>query len=405
MKMKIYLYTIKISLIFIFISFDLKALNDKDSNNILNMDAVYNRPLIKLDNQSIAIGGYVETNTQYSIKNGISEGFSFQAKRLTLFFSSTIAKQLKFLSEIEFESGGKEINIEFAALDLEFDPSINLRGGIFVNPIGAFNQNHDGPKWDFIDRPLSATKIIPSTLSNVGFGIYGKYFVSNWVLGYETYLSNGFDDKIIYNEENRTSLSAGKANPFKFEESFSGTPMFTGKIALRNRNYGEIGISYLKGVYNKWQNDGIILDKKRKVSILALDFNTTLIENKLNINGEVAKVFVELQEGVAPQFGNEQFGFYSDIIYNIYKGRVLNWENAKISLGIRCEFVDFNVGEFYETKTKIFDEIWSITPTFSFRPVGSSVIKLNYKYEINYDILGNLPKKIGSIQFGFSTYF
>ena len=45
-----------------------------------------------------------------------------------------------------------------------------------MNPIGAFNQNHDGPKWEFVDRPISATQMLPATWSNVGFGLYGKKY-------------------------------------------------------------------------------------------------------------------------------------------------------------------------------------------------------------------------------------
>jgi hypothetical protein len=35
--------------------------------------------------------------------------------------------------------------ITYAAINVEFHPWINLRSGIILNPIGAFNQNHDGP--------------------------------------------------------------------------------------------------------------------------------------------------------------------------------------------------------------------------------------------------------------------
>jgi len=62
-------------------------------------------------------------------------------RRLTLFVSSSISKRIKFLTEIEFEDGTKEINIEFASVDFEFAPLLNFRGGIVMNPIGAFNQN------------------------------------------------------------------------------------------------------------------------------------------------------------------------------------------------------------------------------------------------------------------------
>src|SRR6476620_2656056 len=242
----------------------------------LNMDAVYSRPFIQVGRLPVAIGGYVEANYQYASTNGISEGHQFQFRRLTLFVSSTISKRIKFLSEIEFEDGTKEINIEFASVDFEFSPLFNARGGIIMNPIGSFNQNHDGPKWEFVDRPISATQMLPATWSNVGFGVYGKKYSGDWVYGYEVYLTNGFDDKIIQNSENKTFLPASKENPDRFEESFNGSMLFTGKIAVKNNNIGELGLSYMGGAYNKFKDDGITIDDKRNVNVLAIDFNSTL---------------------------------------------------------------------------------------------------------------------------------
>src|SRR5690606_17229970 len=116
----------------------------------LNMDAVYSRPFVQAGKLPIALGGYAEANYQYTSEDGIAEGHQFQMRRVTLFVSSTSSIRIKFLSEIEFEDGRKEINIEFASLDFEFSPLFNLRGGIVMNPIGSFNQNHDGPKWEFV---------------------------------------------------------------------------------------------------------------------------------------------------------------------------------------------------------------------------------------------------------------
>jgi hypothetical protein len=383
----------------------IKRIPADTATNKLNMDAVYSRPFLTSNKVPVAIGGYVEANTQYAQTNGISDGFSFQARRLTLFMSSTIAKKIKFLSEIEFEDGAKEINIEFAAIDVEFYPLLNLRGGIIMNPIGAFNQNHDGPRWDFIDRPLSATTIIPSTLSNVGFGLHGKYFAHNWIIGYETYLTNGFDNRIIANSESRTSLAAGKINPEKFEESNSGLPMFTGKLAIRNRKIGELGVSYMSGVYNKFQEDGLTLDVKRRASVAALDFNTSLLKNKLNINAEVAKVVVDVPETYSQAFGEKQWGGYLDIIYTLLQRKVLDWEKAKLNIGARLEYVDYNQGKFIETGGNISDHAWAVVPTLAFRPVGTTVFRFNYRYQQQTDLLGNPPAKTGIIQFGFSTYF
>src|SRR5215204_6539969 len=100
----------------------------------MNMDAIYNRPFLAMEKIPVALGGYVEANWQHLGTDGISEGHQFQMKRVTLFVASTISKRIKFLSEIEFEDGTKEINIEFAAMDIELDPLLNLRGGIIMNP-------------------------------------------------------------------------------------------------------------------------------------------------------------------------------------------------------------------------------------------------------------------------------
>jgi hypothetical protein len=371
----------------------------------LNMDAIYNRPFLTAGKLPVAIGGYLEANTQYAQTNGVTDGFSFQMRRMTLFFSSTIAKKIKFFSELEFEDGTKEINIEFAAIDIEFHPLLNLRGGIILNPIGAFNQNHDGPRWDFIDRPISATTILPATLSNVGFGLHGKYFTGQWVLGYEAYLTNGFDDRVISNTQNRTSLAEGKMNPERFEESNSGLPMFTGKLAIRKRKVGEIGLSYMTGVYNKWREDGIRLDNQRTATAMALDFNTSLVNGRVNIVGEIAKVYVDVPSTYDQSYGNEQFGGFVDIVGTIVQKEMMGWEKAKINAGVRLEYADYNQGKFAETGDNIGDNIWAIVPGIAFRPVGTTVLRFNYRYQQQTDLLGNPPANTGVIQFGFSTYF
>ena len=403
--------------LFIFVCFSVSAIAQKEGTKIkriavdtskqnMNMDAVYNRPFLSVGKLPIAIGGYLEANSIYSVTNGITNGLSFQMRRMSLFFSSTIATRIKFMSELEFEEGTKEINIEYAAIDMELHPLLNLRGGIILNPIGSFNQNHDGPKWDFVERPLSATTIIPSTLSSVGFGLHGKYFTQGWTLGYETYLTNGFDDGIISNADGRTSLADGNVNPEKFSQSNSGLPMFTGKVALSNRKFGEFGISYMSGVYNTWKApDGLVIDAERSASVFAVDFSTALFSNKLNIRGEIAKVWVELPDNYIQTYGTQQFGGFIDFAGTIIQRRILGWDKAKINLVLRLEYVDYNQGTFRETGGNIFDDIWQITPGIAFRPVGSTVLRFNYIYSQQRDLLGNLTSKTGTMEFGISTYF
>jgi hypothetical protein len=383
----------------------LKRVERDSTKQSLNMDAIYNRPSMKLGKTPLAIGGYLEANWQQIETDGISEGQQFQARRLSIFMSATISERVKFLSEIEFEDGGKEIGIEFAAIDVEFTPLVNLRAGIILNPIGAFNQNHDGPKWEFTDRPVSATQMLPATFSNAGAGLFGKKYVNDWMFGYEAYLSGNFDGYIIDNPENKTFLPAAKLNPERFEEINSGIPLFTGKLAVRNKKIGELGISYMNGVYNKFQDDGIILDKKRRAKVFALDFNTTIPKTKTFITTEWAWINVDVPETYSQQYGNKQYGGFMDIVQPILTRPMLGWKNASLNIACRLEYVDWNVGTFNETGGNIAEDFWGITPAISFRPTSETVIRFNYLYQKKTDILGNTPSTTTGFNLGISSYF
>jgi len=379
----------------------------KDTSFIkaMNMDAIYNRPFLSVGKVPVAIGGYVEADYSFIGSDGVTEGHTFRVPRVTLFIASAVHRKIKFLTEIEFEEGGREINIEFASLDFSFHSLLNLRGGVIMNPIGAFNQNHDGPKWEFIDRPVAMTQMLPATWSTVGFGLYGKHYTKNWGFGYEVYLTNGFDDKIINNTENKTFLPASKENAERFEESSNGEPLLTAKIAVRNNKIGELGISYMGGIYNKYRDDGIVLDDKRRLDVVALDFNTRLPEINTYIVGEWAWVMVDVPATYSQQFGNKQKGGFVDVVQPVLKREMFGFENAVFNVACRLEYTDWNVGTFRETDGNIADDFWAISPALSFRPTAQTVIRFNYRYIMQQDILGNPPAPTSGIQFGISSYF
>ncbi len=383
----------------------LKSLPADSTKPLMNMDAVYNRPFISVGKLPVSLGGYMEANWQHMGTDGVSDGHQFQFRRVTLFVSSTISKRLKFLSEIEFEDGGKEIAVEFAALDIELDPLLNIRGGMILNPIGAFNQNHDGPKWEFTDRPISATQLLPATWSNAGFGLYGKHYNKKWMFGYEVYLSGSFDNSIIENSENKTFLPAAKNNPERFEEINSGLPLLTAKLALKNNIIGEIGLSYMGGVYNKFQDDGLQLDEKRRVDVFAIDLNSTIPKLQTFITGEWAFIKVNVPSTFIQQFGNRQQGGFIDIVQPVVKKKMFGWQNATVNIACRLEYVDWNVGRFTSTGGNISDDLWSVMPALSFRPTAQTVLRLNYRYQEQQDLLGNPVAKTGGFSFGLSTYF
>lgn len=369
--------------------------------NKTSQDAIYQRPFITIGKTNTAVGGYVEGNTNYFMEDGVTEGFSMELRRFNIFLYSNIHSKIKFISEVEFEHGTEEIALETALLDFEFHPALNIRAGILLPQIGLVNANHDSPKWEFVERPLSSTEIIPSTLSEVGFGLHGKLFKDPLILSYDVYVVNGLQEGIILNSEGRTHLASGK-NPEMFGEDNNGTPMYNAKLSLARRKSGEIGLSYYGGIYNRFNLEGSIVEEKRNLSVFAFDYSTEI--KKLKIMGEVAYVSLDVPEDLKDIYGPNQYGTFIELSYPVLKKKMIGFNNAVLLVSLRGERIDYNLGTLPDG-APIRDEVTAISPGFSFRPTASTVIRANYRYHLIYDFLGNPPAHMAGFQVGVASYF
>lgn len=159
------------------------------------------------------------------------------------------------------------------------------------------------------------------------------------------------------------------------------------------------------GVYNKFQDDGLQLDDKRRVDVFAIDFNTTLSKLNTFITAEWAWIKVNVPSTFTQQYGNKQQGGFVDIVQPLIKKKMPGWPNATLNLACRFEYVDWNKGTFTSTGGNIADDLWSILPAISFRPTAQTVLRFNYRHQSQRDLLGNPPAKTGGFSFGISTYF
>jgi hypothetical protein len=388
-------------------------------NRVMSMDALYDRPFLISGKSPVSIGGYLESNWQYVSTSGITLGNQFQFRKFSLFVASAISRGIQFLSEIEYENDpagdpeeaihGPEFEIEYAALDVRLNSLLNFRGGMILNPIGAFNENHDGPKYEFTDKPIAMSQMLPDTWSNTGFGIFGKKYTKDWMFGYEFYVTGGFDDSIIDNSEGKTFLPAAKNNVYRFTSGASGTPLYTGKLSVGHNRIGTLGVSWMGGIYNTWRIEGAPVDNKRMMHVVDLDFNTTIPGWKTSVRTEWAWVHVQIPPDYSPQYSSRQFGGYIDVVQPVISRKMLGWGNAKLNLAIRAEYVDWNVGKFVATGDRMYNDLWSIMPAISFRPSSLTVIRLNYRHQEQRDITGNtVGATIGTtagFSLGISTYF
>ncbi|PZR28413.1 MAG: hypothetical protein DI538_24910, partial [Azospira oryzae] len=89
----------------------------------------------------------------------------------------------------------------------------------------------------------------------------------------------------------------------------------------------------------------------------------------------------------------------------VFRKSILGFERSVVNAICRFEYVDWNLGKFLETGDNIHEDIVSVVPGISWRPNAQTVIRLNYRYNWQTDILGNPASKTAGFQFGFSSYF
>lgn len=374
---------------------------EAQTDTTMAQDGLYDRPFIG-SLSSTSIGGYVEGNTNYFVEDGVSEGFSMELRRFNVFLFSQVSQRVRFLSELEFEHGTEEIALETALLDVQLSPSLVLRGGIILPPIGYLNQNHDSPQWDFVDRPLVTTDIIPSTLSEVGFGAYGKIALDDLVMSYDAYLTNGLGDGVVGNEVGRTDIPSGKDEGL-FGEDNNGSPAISGRLGLRKPGLGEVGLSYYGGYYNSFRLEGEDVDERRWLGITALDVGGSA--GPADVRAEVAYATIDVPTGLRELFGQRQWGGYLDVLLPVWRPRFLGYDDAVVTAGLRLEHVDYNRGTFSSTERSIGDHVTAVVPGVSFRPTPGTVFRANYRYHWATDLQGNDPARKAGFQVGFATYF
>jgi len=116
-------------------------------------------------------------------------------------------------TEIDFEHAGQEMELEYAYLDFNINPLLNVRAGAILMPVGPLNEFHEPPLFYSVERPRMQNTVIPTTWQEGGIGLFGA---SEAGLKYRLYLVSGLNasgfskDKGIRGGRNK--LSAGKAS-------------------------------------------------------------------------------------------------------------------------------------------------------------------------------------------------
>lgn len=344
---------------------------------------IYDKPFITRLGGKTALGGYMDVIGGFERAAGVNEGWSFEARRFNLFTYSVLADGIIVTSEIEIEHGGEEIKLEYGLLDIEFNEALNLRGGMILSPLGKTNLVHDSPKLELVERPLMATEVIPSTLSEAGLGFFGAFYPSDQSrLTYEIYTVNGFNEDII-EATARTTIAEGKNK--LFEEDNNGEPAFVGRMAFSPVFGTEVGGSFHYGAYNVFRIEGVDTDERRTVSIIAFDVEHS--EPWIALQAEYATASIQIPSSLRGVFSEKQEGYFVQATLPFGEDMVPRWQRSRFAFSFRYDFVDFD-------KDLVGDSHSRITAGLNFRPIQDAVLKFNYEQNWIADRENNVDRSV-----------
>ena len=353
---------------------------------------VYDKPFQTRLLGRTAIGGYAEAHARWEEVDGITEDAGFLAKRFNLFTHTRVSDLVRVGAELEFEEGGDEVKIEYAAIDLLVHPAFTVRGGMILSPLGKFNLSHDSPLNEFTDRPLVSEALLGVALSEPGFGALGYIPLrGSSRLTYEAYATNGFHAGLIDDSDEGTRIPLGRRN---FEDN-NQSPAFVGRIAWSPTLNHELGVSAHRGAYNVFMTDGAATDERRDVSIMVVDVETRLLGTTLS--GEAALASINVPPGLRGIYAEKQHGWYVQGVREFGHGLLRPLPESFVALKIRWDFVKFDAAIAGENAGRV-------TAGATFRPTRDSALKLDYGRGRTRDRFNNLSEQAFLLA-SMATYF
>jgi hypothetical protein len=354
---------------------------------------VYDKPYLTTLLGRTALGGYAEAHARLERVDGVTDELGFLAKRFNLFTATRVSDFVRIGAELEIEEGGEELTLEYAAIDLILHPSLTLRGGMILAPLGRFNLAHDSPLNEFTDRPLVSTELLGVALSEPGLGVLGlvPLGASGTRVTYELYAVNGFNEGVLAAASEGTRIPAGSPSL----EDDNTSPSIVARVALSPGIGWELGVSAHQGAYNVFEADGLELDERRDLSILVADLTGEPFG--VRIQGEVALATLDLPPSLSPVFARRQHGLYLEAVRAFGAGWVSTMPGSSFAVGARVDRVDLDAD-------LTGDAVEQLSLLLNFRPTSDTALKLDYVRGRAFDRFNNRSDH-ARVLLSLATYF
>jgi hypothetical protein len=352
------------------------------SPDVGNVGGISGRPALYGLASRTYVGGYFDVE----FRKVAGQDHDFRFHRFVPFFYADLHERVKFAAEVEIEDGS-DVSVEFAYLDLLFTDEVNFRGGVILDPLGWFNLNHDSPINNFTDRPLMNQFVIPTTMREIGAGLFGTLTsdTSEWNVTYEAYVTTGFKglDNTGATTLSRSKgvrdarASTGALATRKFDDvgdEFAGV----GRLAISPAIGTELGLSSHVGTYDQ-ADDNILW-------IPAIDASYTLPQfdagdvpiGPIQFRGEGARTVIERNTFArANGVPDDMWGYYVEANYRFLPEYFFSdgvqlttsaFPDSVFTLSARWGQVDLDG-----------NRLNRFTFGFNFRPIEATVLKLDYQ--------------------------
>jgi hypothetical protein len=309
------------------------------------------------------------------------------ALRLVLYLGYKFTDSIVFNSEIEFEhafigegtesAGSGEVRVEFAALDFFFKDWVNARAGVVLLPMGFLNEVHEPPFFYGVSRPETEVRIIPSTWSEMGAGLFGDLGEN---LHYRAYVVNGFNARGFSD----SGIRDGRQNA---NRALAEDVAFVGRLDWTPTPEWQIGGSFYYGDSGQDQELGSIDIPDAALAVVEghiqwryeqWQARALFAYNQLS---DARDLNLALGRAHDRPIAEKMLGGYLEIAYDVWPTLFGNFERS-LSPFLRVEYVDtqYDVPSGYEANGR--NSYWLYTPGIQFKPHPNVALKLEYR---NFD--------------------
>ncbi len=178
----------------------------------------------------VSIHGYGEVHLQ-APTSGANQETTIDAHRFVIGVHALLADWIHLNAEIDFEGAAQELEMEFAQLDFLLTDSFNVRAGVMLAPVGLLNEFHEPTLFWTTERPELQVRMIPSSWSVGGAGIYGTPMEG---VNYRLYVVNSLQSI----SDNSTTDGRGNGNGGN-NNAFSSNGIRDGRGSQINQRIAE----------------------------------------------------------------------------------------------------------------------------------------------------------------------